>query len=298
VKLSIIVSTYNRLEALEAVLVGLASQHNISSKQWEVLIADDGSGPETAALVMAWASRLDCPLTHVWHEDNGFRLSSIRNLTAKVASGDWLVFLDGDCIPFSDFVSRHVELAEKGYFVAGNRILLSETYTAELRNAEFVKNLLRRPWPWWMFAAVLGRCNRWFPKFRTGFPTLRKLRPHQWRVLKGCNIGVWKSDFEKVNGFDESFSGWGREDSDFAIRMIRAGVELKDGRFSVPVLHMWHRENDRSSLPKNDRRLADILASNRIRAVSGVDKYTFEQTQLAILQKFAPADSSANFTLG
>ena len=93
-------------------------------------------------------------------------------------------------------------------------------------------------------------------------------------MLKGCNIGVWRDDFVAVNGFDESFSGWGREDSDFAIRLIRAGVRLKDGRFAVPVLHLWHRENDRSKLAENDDRLAALLAGDRTRAQQGVDAHS------------------------
>lgn len=285
-KISIIVSTYNRLEALEAVLVGLSRQQVPAGMSWEVLVADDGSRTETAELVRRYAPQLSCPLIHVWHEDKGFRLAAIRNLSATAASGDWLVFLDGDCIPFPDFVARQMALAESGCFVAGNRILLSQAYTAELATAPAVLALLQRSWGWWMSAAAKGYCNRWFPLFRAGFSALRKLRARQWKVLKGCNIGVWKTDFERINGFDESFSGWGREDSDFAIRLIRAGAQLKDGRFAVPVLHLWHRENDRSGLPENDRRLADLLASDRIRATQGVDAYTPEQTRQAVLQEF------------
>lgn len=286
-KVSVIVSTYNRLDALGAVLQGLSRQQGLSPEEWEVLVADDGSRQETAELVRQWAPCFSCALTHVWHEDAGFRLSAIRNLSSKVATGDWLVFLDGDCVPFPDFVVRQKELAENGWFVAGNRVLLDAAFTSHLNNIDAVGTMLSRSWFWWVYARASGLCNRWFPKLRLSLNGFRKRRPNNWKVLKGCNIGVWKSDFETVNGFDEAFSGWGREDSDFAIRLIRAGVLLKDGRFAVPVLHMWHQENDRSCLQENDRRLADILAGQRVRAVQGFDSYTPEQIGRAILQRFA-----------
>jgi len=275
-KISVIVSTYNRTDALNAVLAGLAAQKGMPEHDWEVIVADDGSGPATKVLVDEWRTRFRCQLHHVWHEDTGFRLASIRNRSAAEAQGDWLVFMDGDCIPFPDFVLEHVRLAEQGWFVAGNRVLLSEAFTRRLLASPDPSAPTRWSPVGWLLARLCGHANRALPWLRLQLSQARKKRALRWQVLKGCNIGVSKRDYLTVNGFDEAFSGWGREDSDFAIRLIRAGILLKDGRFAVPVLHLWHRENDRSGLPENERRLAAILSAKRVRAEVGVDRYLEE----------------------
>ncbi|GAB7128593.1 hypothetical protein JCM19000A_31000 [Silvimonas sp. JCM 19000] len=278
-KLAIIVSTYNRIDALNAVLSALAQQTGVSAGDWEVLVADDGSGPATRQCIESWQQRFPCRLDHVWHADTGFRLAAIRNLSVGRTRADYLVFLDGDCVPFPDFVAQHRALAEHGWFVAGNRVLLSERFTPELlASAEPAA-----PIHWnalqWLAARYGGKANRGWPWLRLGLRQMRKRRPTRWQVLKGCNIGVWRSDFLAVDGFDEAFSGWGHEDSDFAIRLIRAGLKLKDGRFAVPVLHLWHKENDRSQQPENQRRLQATLNGNHTRAERGLSQYASANTR-------------------
>ena len=271
--ISIIVSTYNRTDALNAVLAGLALQSGMAPDQWEVIVADDGSGPDTRSIIDGWRASFPCSLRHVWHEDVGFRLAAIRNLSAVQATGDWLVFMDGVCIPFPDFVKQHTYLAERGWFVAGNRILLSERFTQSLLQSTNPT----APMGWsrvqWLQAKFQGQTNRAMPWLRMGLGVFRKQRARRWQVLKGCNIGVSRQDYMDVNGFDESYSGWGREDSDFAIRLIRHGSLLKDGRYAVPVLHLWHQESDRNLLTENDQRLTEVLNSSRTRAKIGVDRH-------------------------
>lgn len=273
-KLSIIVSTYNRTDVLHAVLSGLAQQQGMTATDWEVIVADDGSGPATRAIIEDWQTRFPCVLRHVWHDDTGFRLAAIRNRSALQANGDYLVFMDGDCIPFPDFASQHQQLAEAGWFVAGNRVLLTQEFTAQL----LASAQPAAPAGWsplqWLIAKLTGKANRALPWLRLKINQMRKKRAERWQVLKGCNIGVWKNDYLAINGFDESFSGWGHEDSDFAIRLIRAGVLLKDGRFAVPVLHLWHKENDRSKQQANWAKLEATLHGSHTRAKLGVDQYT------------------------
>ena len=124
--ISVIVSTYERPDALAAALRGLSRQ---SDRRFEVVVADDGSGPATAAVIGQWKATLGVPLIHVRHEHSGFRAAEIRNRAIVASSGGYCVFLDGDCIPRADFVAQHRRLAEPGWFVAGNRILLSEHLT-------------------------------------------------------------------------------------------------------------------------------------------------------------------------
>jgi len=270
-KLSLIVSTYNRPDALDAVLHGLQLQRGISNAEWEILIADDGSGAETAAVVRRWQKILgNRLLRHVWHEDKGFRLAAIRNRAAIQAKGEYLVFIDGDCIPFPDFVAMHLKLAEPGKSVAGNRILLSEPITRELLASSLPHApALWSKWQW--FKGWLGKdVNKALGWLRMDLGSWRDRNAGDWRVYRGCNFGVWARDYRTLDGMDEAFSGWGYEDSDFAVRLLRHGVRIKDGRFAVPVLHLWHRENDRSRQEENWRRFEASLHGTHVRATRGL----------------------------
>ena len=121
--ISVVVTTYNWPEALAACLQGLLAQED---RHFEILVADDGSGEATGQLIRLFAAASPIPIRHVFHEDQGFRAGAIRNRAAAVSGGDYLLFLDGDCVVFPHFLGRHRRLAEQGYFVPGNRVLLSE----------------------------------------------------------------------------------------------------------------------------------------------------------------------------
>ncbi len=263
--ISIIVATYNRPDALNSVLRSLAQQ---SDPDFEVLVADDGSKPETAAVVADWKGRLGCRLVHIWHPDEGFRLAEIRNRAILVAAGDYCICLDGDCLARPNFIAAHRALAERGWFVTGNRILLSR----ELSQRVLREQLTPEHWNIsdWLLHRLGGRINRLAALLSLRLGPLRKLRARAWRGARACNLGVWRSDLVAVNGFDSGFSGWGREDSDLFVRLIRAGVRRKDGRMATGVLHLWHPEADRSRLQENERRLDDVLAGDRIQAEQGL----------------------------
>ena len=278
-KLSVIVSTYNRPDALDAVLHGFTLQHAIAPHDWEILIADDGSTDSTRAVVDKYRPVFGARLQHVWHADQGFRLAEIRNLAASRASGDFLIFLDGDCIPLPDFLAQQLQLAEPGWVIAGNRILLSEPYTAALLGAD--DNAAPCHWGvlQWLLARLSGKANKSIGWLRLAVPRWRRRRSGDWRVLRGCNIGVYRRDFLTVDGFDASFSGWGHEDSDFAVRLLRAGVRIKDGRFAVPVVHLWHRENDRSQQPENWAKFEATLNGSHTRAMLGLSSTLNKERQ-------------------
>lgn len=265
--ISVIVSTYNREDALDAALRALSRQ---SDRNFEIVVADDGSGPATAGVVRGWAARTTAPIKHVWHEDRGFRLSDIRNRGIRASSGAYIVFLDGDCIARTNFVAAHRRLAEPGWFVTGTRILLSADLTDRILHQGLEPELwgLAR----WLVPRSRRQLNRFTPLLDLRLGGMRKLNARRWRGARGSNMAFWRADLERVDGFDNSFSGWGREDSDIFIRLIRAGVRRKDGRFATGVLHLWHPEADRSRLAANDRQLDEVLHSNRIAARSGLSK--------------------------
>lgn len=266
-KTSIIITTYNRLTALQAVIQSLIAQQY--SHEMEILIADDGSTSET--LTWLRQQKFPFPVLHIWQPDDGFRAAQIRNRAAIKASGDYLIFIDGDCIAPMYFIQRHVQLAQPGYFVTGNRVLLTSAFTEQVLQ----KHLPIHTWHFhqWLFARLTGKCNRALPFF----PLLHRLfayqYSHQWQGAKTCNLALWRKDFMMINGFDERYQGWGYEDSDLVIRLMRAGILRKQTRFSIPVLHLWHPENDRSLEASNRLFLQDVLESNRVSANVGVNQY-------------------------
>jgi glycosyltransferase involved in cell wall biosynthesis len=262
--ISIIVSTYNREDALDATLRSLSAQ---TDRGFEVIVADDGSGAATAQVVAAWSSRMP-RLTHVWHEDQGFRLAEIRNRAVLRSSGEVCVFLDGDCIARTDFVTAHRRLAEPGWFVAGNRALLSPALTRRTLGERLEPERWRVPA--WLAARLRGDVNRLTPLWRLPLGPLRHVGARSWRSARGGNLAIGRHDLDRVDGFDAAFSSWGREDSDIIIRLMRAGVRRKDGRFATGVLHLWHPQSDRSRLSDNERMLVELMRSDRVKAVRGL----------------------------
>jgi glycosyltransferase involved in cell wall biosynthesis len=268
---AVILTTYNRPDALAAVLEGYLAQDTF---EFELIVADDGSTDETRRLIDGYARRAPFPVQHVWQEDRGFRAAAARNRALAATSSDYAIFSDGDCVPPAPFVGRHRALAEPGYFVAGNRILLSRRFTAEvLRNHVPVQSWRHSEW----VAAWLRRdVNRLLPLLKLPDGAFRKGAPQRWEGIKTCNFAAWRTDLERVNGFDEAYSGWGLEDSDLVLRLLHAGIRHKSARFAAPVFHLWHKEWDRSRLAENQRRLDEILASARIESRVGLDQYRAE----------------------
>jgi glycosyltransferase involved in cell wall biosynthesis len=263
--ISVIVPTYNREDALDAVLRGLARQ---ADRVFEIVIADDGSGPATAALVDAWKPRLGVSISHVRQPDSGFRAAEIRNRAIAASRGSYCVFLDGDCIPRADFIAAHRGLAEPGWFVTGNRGLLSREMTAAVLRDRL------EPETWTLATSMRlrlsGGINRLAPLVPLPLGALRKLQAQVWQGARSCNLAVWRADLDRVDGFDAAFSGWGLEDSDLLIRLLHAGISRKDGRFATGVLHLWHPPADRGFMAENGRKLDETIRSKRVRALRGL----------------------------
>jgi glycosyltransferase involved in cell wall biosynthesis len=263
--ISIIVTTYNREDALDAVLRSLAQQ---SDPAFEIIVADDGSGSATAQLINNWKPKIGRRLEHVWHPDRGFRAAEIRNRAILAAHGSYCVFLDGDCIVRSDFVASHRHFAEVGWFVTGNRVLLSK----ELAGRVLREKVTPEDWSIsrWFSERLHDGINRLSAVLYLPLGPLRRVRRNMWQGARSCNLAMWRSDLDRVDGFDADYSGWGKEDSDIIIRLLHAGVRRKDGLFATGVIHLWHAEADRSRLSENERKLAEVAASNRIRAKRGL----------------------------
>ena len=268
--ISVIVTTYNWPDALEACLNSLLAQ---SDTHFEILIADDGSDTATKNLIDTFTSYMtDINIRHIFHEDRGFRAGTIRNKSVAAAQGDYLIFLDGDCVVMPSFIQRHRHLAELGYFVPGNRILVCNSFTNRVLRQSIAlhsQSMFYFFWHW-----LIRDFNRFTPLIHLGWNFHRYRNPKRWDKAMTCNLAMWKDDFLKVNGFDQLFEGWGFEDSDLIIRLIHNGIRRKEGRFAVPVLHLWHKQNDRSKHDENYQRLMErVNDPSFIRASQGIDQY-------------------------
>jgi glycosyltransferase involved in cell wall biosynthesis len=266
--ISVIVSTYNRPDALAVVLKGLLAQ---TDRRFEIIVADDGSTEETRKLVASFRQRQPAGprLLHAWHADTGFRLSAVRTLGVHVASGDYLIFLDGDCVPQTNFVSRHRELAEPGYMVSGSRVLLSQRLTARFLAAADPA-VHEKSLGYWLAQRLSGNINKFLPLLSFGDSAMRHYSEVKWQRIKGCNLGMWRSDYARVNGCDETFVGWGHEDADLVLRLARSGVKRKGGAFATEVFHLWHRENARATESENRKRVEERMQTGLVEAPRGL----------------------------
>ncbi|MFN0058317.1 MAG: glycosyltransferase [Planctomycetota bacterium] len=226
---SVIVSTYNKPRHLALVLEGLLRQRDA---EFEVIVADDGSTAETTAVIENFAARAPFRVEHVWQEDLGFRAARIRNLGVKAARGAELVFLDGDCIPFADFLAAHHRAARPDRVLAGDRLFLDEKPSALVTEREIAD-----PGVSALVPSAETRRLRWrAAKSRFYALTGLKERP---KVVT-ANLSMARSAFEAVNGLDERFVGWGHEDDDLRRRLRRRGFRISSVCTTARVCHLWH----------------------------------------------------------
>ena len=265
--LSLVLVTYEWPEALDLVLEALFEQ---SDGGFEVVVADDGSGPRTAAVLETWRSRFGNRLLHAWQPDDGFRRSRVQNLAATVATGEHLVFLDGDSLPRRDFVRSVRRALLPGWFLAGKRLTLGE---------QFTQRVLDERLPVWRWSAWewLLRAPRDVRRPGLLLPLRDRRRP--WRPDQadfrppyngyGFLFAVDRHDFERVNGFDMRFVGWGQEDEDIAARLRHAGLRCGWAGPSSTLIHLWHASRNDRARP-NDRLLDETRSTGREQAVEGL----------------------------
>jgi len=263
-KISLIVSTYNRPDALAKVFAGLRRQSVLPA---EIIVADDGSNDATRRLVEEWKRRFDLPLRHVWHEDRGFRKTTILNRATAVASGEYVVLLDGDCVPHRRFIEDHAAVAERGFWVQGRRCFVKENWVSAFEAGKTDPL-------WWL---LTGRLTGGFKAFR--FPRRIERRNTARRGIIGCNMGFWRDDLLAVNGLDEEYTGWGiGEDSDLGVRLYHLGRPRKLIYGRAIVFHLNHPPLGREHLPVSLARFQFTLASGVARCARGLDQHLVPAT--------------------
>ena len=245
-KVSLIISTYNRPDALLLVLRSIEAQ---VSKPFEVIIADDGSTNETKEVVDSFQKKSDLSVIHSWQEDSGFRLAKSRNKAIAKASGKYIVLIDGDMILHRKFIEDHINSAELGYFVQGSRVLLTQDKTKMVLNNNDKK-----------FAFISsGLQNRKNAIHSNSLSKLFSNKKNTLRGIRACNLAFFKQDCIAVNGFNNDFEGWGREDSEFVVRLVNSGINRQNLRFSAIQFHLWHQEDTGDSLDNNNSLLQETI---------------------------------------
>ena len=257
---SLVIATYNWPQALSFVLASVRAQH---VAPLEVVIADDGSRDDTRTLIEGEARLSPVPIVHVWHEDRGFRLAAIRNKAIARTRGEYVVQIDGDIVLHPEFIAGHSRFARRGSYVQGSRALVSRATTNRLFAGEEVSLSWRAP-------GITHRANAvyapWLSRIVRG-PTGALHR------TRGCHMAFWRDDLMRVNGYDEQIEGWGREDSELALRLINAGIVRRNLKFSSVAFHLWHQIANQDAVERNHERFERALRERLIRAECGLDQY-------------------------
>lgn len=250
---SLIITTYNRPDALELVLLSVFAQTVLPD---EIIIADDGSGDDTRNLIKSMQSISPVPLFHAWQEDDGFRAAASRNNALRLAKSEYVVLIDGDMILDKNFVKDHKRFAKYNQFIQGSRVLLNKFKTE--------KSILKKTIDLGFF--VQGISNR---LNALHCPILIKSR-NMLKGIRTCNMSFWLEDAKKINGFNEEFVGWGREDSEFAARLLNTGIKRKNLKFGAIQYHLWHNESTRKNLPENDLILDSAIKDKKTWCERGI----------------------------
>lgn len=259
-KTALLISTYNWPKALNAVLKSVKMQSRIPD---ELLIADDGSGPETKSLIEKFKENLPIPLLHFWQEDKGFRKTAVLNKAIASTDADYIVQIDGDCIMHPDFIKDHLARVERNTFLFGSRVNIRPSAVQgvlEMETPEF---------PLWSTKIKNKTRNLRVPLFQKFYSSSSQFS----KKTRGCNLSFWRKDFISVNGYDETLEGWGREDSEFALRLLNKGVKGKRLRYGGIVYHIYHPEKSREFLKRNSEIQRRTIEEKKMWCNEGVGKY-------------------------
>ena len=259
-RVSLIISTYNWPESLILVLKSIENQTIFPE---EVVIADDGSTVETKEIIAKFQKDSDLNIIHSWQEDNGFRVAKSRNKAIAKSCADYIILIDGDIILHPKFVQDHVNNAKVGYFMQGSRVLLSQDITEQI----IISNRISFSF---FSKGMKGRKNSIHSNFLSKIFSTKK---NYLRGIRTCNIAFFRQDFINVNGFNNEFEGWGREDSEFVVRLFNTGINRKSLRFNAIQYHLWHKDSDRKHLDYNNQLLQNSIKQKLKVCKKGINKY-------------------------
>jgi glycosyltransferase involved in cell wall biosynthesis len=257
-KLTLIISTFDQPLSLAKALRGVARQTRAPD---EVFVTDDGSGADTRTIINEFRSGSEFPVHHLWHEHQGFRKVILLNKAVAAASGEYLIFTDGDCVPHPKFIADHEGLATRGYWVQGRRCFVKEPFVPRYESGTSLV-------AW----GLAGRISGFGKGVRLPVPIV--LRNKKQRGIIGCNMAFWRNDVLEVNGFDEACGGRGiGPDSDLGTRVYNLGRLRKFVYGRAIVFHLDHPVMPRDNLAAKRAQLEQTIRSGKIRCERGVDQY-------------------------
>lgn len=257
---ALLISTYNWVESLELVLKSALLQTQFPN---EILIADDGSNSQTKKLIEQFQQKNIIPIHHFYQEDKGFRKSKILNKAVAKTTADYIIQIDGDCIMHEKFIEDHLKAAQKGVYLYGSRVNILPDFVEQVFAKKQIKfNFFSKE--------IKNRTRSLYFPFLSSFYKIHEGISEKFR---GCNVSFWRDDFISINGYNEGFEGWGREDSDLVIRLGNNGVKGKRIRYAGIVFHIYHEINSREKLEFNDEIQSETISKKTVRIVNGVDQY-------------------------
>lgn len=256
------ISTYNWPAALQLCLQSVLRQHLLPQ---QLIIADDGSGPETKAVIDDFKKNAPMQVEHVWQPDEGYQLARVRNRAFAAGNSEYLIQVDGDLLLHPYFVQDHVRFAKKGYFVSGSRVMLNEELTQLFLTTENIA------YPGFGHHQIDKRYNAIHSRMLSSINS--RLQKGNYKYVLGCNMAFWKNDLLKINGYNEDFSGWGKEDNDIAIRLQNAGLGLRFLKFGAIVYHLHHKTSNANRLGINERLMEESITEKKTSIEKGMAQY-------------------------
>ena len=268
---SLIVTTYNWKEALTLCLASVRAQTRLPD---EVIIADDGSHPDTRETIAAIARDYPLPLRHIWQEDHGFRAARSRNRGIAASRGDYVILIDGDMLLHPRFIADHLRFAGRGHCLQGGRLLATPAETTRLLSGGRAR-----------FDVFVPSQSRRHQALRLPWLARFKLRASYGGKIMSCNMSFWRDDLLRVNGFDERMQGYGSEDIELCARLAHDGVVRRQLKFAAIAVHLHHTTRAPpdpldASLP-NNRILAETQRSRTTRCAHGIADHQAEFAQAA-----------------
>lgn len=255
--ISLVISTYNWPEALQVSLNSVLTQTVLPD---EILVADDGSGPATRAVIDAFQLTTTIPVTHFWQEDDGFRKTIVMNKAIHSAKGEYIVQIDGDIVIHPKFIADHRSEATSGYYIKGSRSMLSSERTRKILETQNPKINA--------FSSGVGskinatRLPLFAPIFKGN-----KLRSNN---LRGCNFSFWKQDFIAVNGYNNDLKGWGHEDIELAARLTNLGIKQRQLKMKAVCFHLYHKINSRHNEDVNYQKYLNTVINGTVKCANGI----------------------------
>jgi glycosyltransferase involved in cell wall biosynthesis len=259
---SLVIAVYERADALEMVLVSLLNQ---SFARFEIVVADDGSGPGIAEVIDRYTDQFAHPIRRIWHEDEGFRKTIIVNRAVTRTEGEYLVFVDGDCLLHHRFLERHVRRRRRGEVLSGRRVMFDRALTGKVTVEDVRKRRVERIGYWWRHAGKIDRWNGFYFPFLHG---IRNIGQRQYQIL-GSNFSVHKTDFYQVNGYDERIVGRGLEDNNLCVRFINSGMIVRTITREALQYHLYHTADP---MPHDGAFIEEYRSSGETRTPYGIVK--------------------------